>query len=59
MEKKFDIFENKRNYLLLRRNQLNEELNKTKNELYKTKIELDGEKDDAKKRELTNELENL
>ena len=36
MEKKLDIFENERNYLLLRRNQLNEELNKTKNELYKT-----------------------
>ena len=52
MEKKLDIFENERNYLLLRRNQLNEELNKTKNEL-------DEEKDDAKKRELTNELENL
>ena len=59
MEKKLDIFENEHNYLLLRCNQLNEKLNKTKNELYKTKNESDEEKDDAKKKELTNELENL
>ena len=51
MKNKIDIFENERDYLLLRSNQLNEELNKTKNEL-------DEEKYDAKKK-FINELENL